>query len=87
MDENAKLKKLVADLSLDTAMLRDFLHRKLVGEIKDFMACRAKAAGRRHQRADAPCCLITLLRWSKSNLLDITSKRSVSGYKPEIPGL
>jgi len=28
-DENAKLKKLVADLSLDKAMLQDMLRRKL----------------------------------------------------------
>ena len=28
-DENAKLKKLVADLSLDKAMLQDVLRRKL----------------------------------------------------------
>jgi putative transposase len=28
-DENAKLKKLVADLSLDRAMLQDVLRRKL----------------------------------------------------------
>lgn len=28
-DENAKLKKLVADLSLDEAMLQDVLRRKL----------------------------------------------------------
>jgi putative transposase len=28
-DENAKLKKLVADLSLDKEMLQDVIHRKL----------------------------------------------------------
>jgi putative transposase len=28
-DENAKLKKIVADLSLDREMLQDVIHRKL----------------------------------------------------------
>ena len=38
-DENAKLRKRVADLSLDREMLQDVIRRKLLAEPKDTDAC------------------------------------------------
>ncbi len=44
-DENAKLKKLVADLSLDKEMLQDVIRRAEVRRSQSFKACRAAGFG------------------------------------------
>jgi hypothetical protein len=49
-DENARLKKLVADLSLDKEMLQDVIKRAEVRRSQSFKACRAAGSGQRGSR-------------------------------------
>jgi len=57
-DENAKLKKVVADLSLDKAMLQDALRRKvcgLSGTASSLTRCAASGACRLEERVACSC--------------------------------
>ena len=53
-EENGKLKKLVADLSLDRAMLQDVLAKKLRGD--EPLLTRCVRAGRWRSVAPVGCC-------------------------------